>query len=76
VTVKYESWNDGRPWRVSTAAERRAAGLEQYVARLVEVRTERDRREREIGFSEYIQLRSSPGADLPWPAVDRKAVRS
>lgn len=67
VTVRSEGWNDRRPWRVSTPAERRSAGLDRYVARLVEVRTERTRREREIGFNEYLRLQSSPAGHKPWP---------
>ncbi|GAB3750725.1 hypothetical protein [Microlunatus parietis] len=72
VTVRSEGWNDRRPWRVSTPAERRAAGLDRYVARLVEVRTERARREREIGFNEYLRLQASPAGHKPWPKPEQR----
>ncbi len=71
VTVRYESWNDSTPWRVATASERNTNRMEHWVRRLVECRTERDRREQEIGVSQYLQLLCSPGADLRWPDKGR-----
>jgi len=54
-------------WRVTTAEERRAAGFEKWVGRLVAARNERDRREKQVGgVSEYLSLLSSPAADQPW----------
>lgn len=53
-------------WRARTPEERRADGFDKWVARLVAVRNERDRRERQIGLSEYLGLFGSPAWDQPW----------
>lgn len=58
---------DSPAWRVRTPEERRADGFEKWVARLVAVRNERNRRERQIGgFSEYVSLFGSPTWNQPW----------
>lgn len=66
LTVRY-GVIDSPPWRVRTPEERRADGFEKWVARLVAVRNERNRREQQIGgLNEYMDLLSSPSADQPW----------
>jgi hypothetical protein len=58
---------DSPAWRVRTPEERRADGFEKWVARLVAVRNERDRRERQIGgLNEYLRLVGSPEWEQPW----------
>lgn len=57
---------DAPAWRARTPEERRVDGFEKWVARLVAVRNERDRRERQIGLSEYLHLFGSPAWDQPW----------
>ena len=54
-------------WRVRTPEERRADGFEKWVARLVAVRNERNRRELQVGgFNEYVRLVGTPAWDHPW----------
>jgi hypothetical protein len=66
LTVLYGGL-DNPPWRVRTPKERQADGFEKWVARLVEVRNERNRREEHVGgLDEYIHLLSSPSAGEPW----------
>lgn len=66
LTTKYGVL-DSPPWRVTTPEERRAADFEKWVARLVEARNERHRREKQIGgVGEYMSLLSSPAADQSW----------
>jgi hypothetical protein len=58
---------DSPAWRVRTPEERRADGFEKWVARLVAVRNERDRRERHVGgVNAYLDLLGSPSWEHPW----------
>jgi hypothetical protein len=66
LTVLYRAI-DNPAWRVRTPEERRADGFEKWVARLVAVRNERNRREQQVGgMGEYIHLLSSPASNQPW----------
>ena len=60
-------------WRVRTPEERRADGFEKWVARLVAVRNERDRRERLVGdIHEYLCLAGTAVWDQPWADQERR----
>lgn len=67
LTVKYQSADRHTPWRVSTAEERRAGEMERWVERLVQVRTEAERRFDHVGgFHDYSALRETPEWEAPW----------
>lgn len=65
--VKASARLDIPAWRVRTPQERRASDFEKWVARLVDVRNEKERRQQQIGgINEYIRLLGTPEADRPW----------
>lgn len=71
LMVRYDSGHDvlpGRaPWRETTDDERWAAGQASFVVRLVQVRTERTRRQGQVGGpAEYQAMRNTEAWDKPW----------